>query len=138
MAEYFAIAPVTLTLTVVVGKKTAGGKLAATDVMVTSIDGKPSGNDGAYYAFAGQWGDVVLNFKAGGRPAKPVKEAKPAPKALTAAQVAAIPGPATKPVKGKVKVAAAPAPAPAPEAAPAPAPDMAAIVAAVMAALGQK
>lgn len=135
MAEYFAIAPVTLTLTVVVGKKTAGGKLAATDVMVTSIDGKPSGNDGAYYAFAGTWGDVVLNYKAGGRPAKPVKDAKPAPKALTAAQVASIPGPATKPAKGKGKVAAAPATeAPAAPAAP----DMAAIVAAVIAALGQK
>ena len=125
MAEYFAIAPVTLTLTVVVGKKTANGKLAASDVIVTSIDGKPSGNDGAYYAFAGQWGDVVLNFKAGGRPAKPVKEDKPTPKALTAAQVAAIPANGTKPTKGKGKAAPV---APAPEV-PA-APDMAAMFAA--------
>lgn len=115
MAEYLAIAPVTLTLTVVVGKKTANGKLAASDVIVTSINGKPSGNDGAYYAFVGQWGDVVLNFKESGRPAKPVKEAKPTPKALTTAQVAAIPANGTKPAKGKAKAAAAPAaPAPAP------------------------
>jgi hypothetical protein len=121
MAQYFAFAPVTLTLTVVVGKKTAGGKLAASDVMVTSIDGKPSGNDGVYYAFAGQWGDVVLNFKETGRPAKPVKAE---PKALTPAQIASIPGPATKPVKGKAKAAPV---APAPEA-PA-APDLAAMMA---------
>ncbi len=134
MAEYFAFAPVTLTLTVVVGKKTSNGKLAASDVMVTSIDGKPSGNDGAYYAFAGQWGDVVLNFKKEGRSPKPVKAE---PKALTAAQVAAIPANGTKPAKGKAKVAAAPV-ALAPEVPAAPAPDMAAIVAAVMAALGQK
>ena len=103
MAEYFAFAPVTLTLTVVVGKKTAGGKLAASDVIVTSIDGKPSGNDGAYYAFAGRFGDVVLNFKEKGRPAKP---AKADPKALTPAQIASIPGPATKPVAGKGKAKA--------------------------------
>ena len=135
MAEYFAFAPVTLTLTVVVGKKTAGGKLAASDVIVTSIDGKPSGNDGAYYAFAGQWGDVVLNYKKEGRPAKPVKAE---PKALTPAQIASIPGPATKPVKGKAKAApVAEAPAEAEVEAPV-VPDLAAIVAAVVAALGQK
>ena len=115
MAQYFAFAPVTLTLTVVVGKKTAGGKLAASDVMVTSIDGKPSGNDGVYYGFAGQWGDVVLNFKETGRPAKPVKAE---PKALTASQKAAIPANGMKTIKGKAKAAPA---APAPEAPTAPA-----------------
>lgn len=131
MAEYFAIAPVALTLTVVVSKKTLGGKLAVSDVTVTSINGKPSDNNGAYYGFSGKWGDVVLNYKEGGRPAKPEPKAD---KPLTAADKAQIPGPATKPVKGKGKVAAPAAPA-APAAL---APDMAAIVAAVVAALGQK
>lgn len=125
MAEYFAVAPVKIVLEVTVSKATAGGKLAISDANVRSVDGKL---DDRYYAFAGRWGDVVLNFKEEGRPAKPEPKALPA-KALTPAEKAQIPGPATKPVKGKGKVAAPAAPA---------APDMAAIVAAVMAALGQK
>ena len=132
MAEYFAIAPVTLTVTLTVTKATANGKLAISDAVVASVDGK---KDDRYYAFAGRFGDLVLNFKPDGRPQKPAPKAMPAP--LTPAQVASIPGPATKPVAGKGKaksliISSEPAPA-----APV-APDMAAIVAAVMAALGQK
>ena len=128
MAEYFAIAPVTLTVTLTVTKATANGKLAISDAVVASVDGK---KDDRYYAFAGRFGDLVLNFKPDGRPQKPAPKAMPAP--LTPAQVASIPGPATKPVAGKSKAKAVePTPA-----API-APDMAAIVAAVMAALGQK
>lgn len=128
MAEYFAIAPVTLTVTLTVTKATANGKLAISDAVVASVDGK---KDDRYYAFAGRFGDLVLNFKPDGRPQKPAPKAAPAP--LTPAQIASIPGPATKPVAGKGK-AKAEEPAPAAAAAP----DMAAIVAAVMAALGQK
>ena len=131
----FAIEPVTLTIKLTVTKATENGLLGGvTSVEVLSANGEA---DARFYGFADYRGGMVLNFKADGRPAQKVKEAKPAPKALTAAQVASIPGPATKPVKGKAKVAAAPAPAAEVPAAPA-APDMAAIVAAVMAALGQK
>jgi hypothetical protein len=129
MAEYFTLAaPVTLTVTLTVTKATANGKLAISDAVVASVDGK---KDDRFYAFAGRFGDLVLNFKPDGRPQKPAPKAVPA--ALTTAQLASIPGPATKPVagKGKAKVAE-PAPA-----APAE-PDMAAIIAAVLAAMGQK
>jgi hypothetical protein len=130
----FAIEPVTLTIKLTVTKATENGLLGGvTSVEVLSANGDA---DARFYGFADYRGGMVLNFKADGRPAQKAKEAKPAPKALTAAQVAAIPANGTKPTKGKGKVAAAPAPEAAP--APAPAPDMAAIVAAVMAALGQK
>lgn len=132
----FAIEPVTLTIKLTVTKATENGLLGGvTAVEVLTANGEA---DARFYGFADYRGGMVLNFKADGRPAKAAKADKPAPKALTAAQVAAIPGPATKPVKGKARVAAAPAPAPEAAPAPAPAPDMAAIVAAVMAALGQK
>lgn len=129
----FAIEPVTLTIKLTVTKATENGLLGGvTAVEVLTANGEA---DARFYGFADYRGGMVLNFKADGRPAKAAKADKPTPKALTAAQVAAIPANGTKPAKGKAKVAAAPA-APAP--APAPAPDMAAIVAAVMAALGQK
>ena len=128
MAEYFPHAA-TLTVTLTVSKATPNGKLALSDAVVTSVNGA---KDDRYYAFAGRFGDLVLNFKADGRPQKPAPKA--VPPALTPAQVASIPGPATKPVKGKAKAVE---PAPAAPAEPA-ALDMAAIVAAVVAALGQK
>lgn len=129
----FPIEPVTLTVKLTVTKATANGLLGGvTSVDVLTANGEA---DARFYGFADYRGAMVLNFKADGRPAKPAKADKPAPKALTAADKAQIPGPATKPAKGKAKAA----PAPEPTAAPAPAaPDMAAIVAAVMAALGQK
>lgn len=127
MAEYFPHAA-TLTVTLTVSKATPNGKLALSDAVVTSVNGA---KDDRYYAFAGRFGDLVLNFKADGRPQKPAPKAVPP---LTPAQVASIPGPATKPVKGKAKAVE---PAPAAPAEPA-ALDMAAIVAAVVAALGQK
>jgi hypothetical protein len=125
----FAIEPVVLNVKLTVTKATEGGLLGGiTSVEVLAANGEA---DARFYGFGDYRGQMVLNFKADGRPAKPAKADKPAPKALTEGQKAMIPGPATKPVKGgKAKPAA--------EAAPAPAPDMAAIVAAVMAALGQK
>ena len=133
MAEYFAIAPVTLTVTLTVTKATANGKLAISDAVVASVDGK---KDDRFYAFAGRFGDLVLNFKADGRPQKPAPKA--VPPALTPVQKAKIAAldakidnimePGNAKIKAKAK-AAEPVPM---------APDMAAIVAAVVAALGQK
>lgn len=129
----FAIEPVTLTVKLTVTKATEGGLLGGiTSVEVLSANGDA---DPRFYGFADYSGRMVLNFKAEGRPTPKAKAEKPAPKALTAAQKAQIPGPATKPVAGKGK---AKPKAEAPEAPAAAQPDMAAIVAAVMAALGQK
>lgn len=114
----FAIEPVTLVVKLVASKATAGGLVCGfTDVEVLSANGEA---DLRFYGFANPQGFMVLNFKADGRPVKAAKADKPAPKALTLADKAMIPGPATKPVKGKAK----PATAPAAPAAPA-APDMA-------------
>lgn len=126
----FSIEPVTLDIRLVVTKATEGGLLGGvTSVGVIAANGEA---DARFYGFGDYRGQMVLNFKADGRPAKPAKADKPAPKALTAAQKAAIPAPATKPAKAKGHGK------PAPEAPQAPAqPDMAAIVAAVMAALGK-
>jgi hypothetical protein len=123
----FAIEPVTLTVKLTVTKATEGGLLGGiTSVEVVAANGEA---DARFYGFADYSGRMVLNFKADGRPAPKAKAEKPAPKALTVAQKAMIPANGTK-GKAKAKPAAEPA-------APAQ-PDMAAIVAAVMAALGQK
>lgn len=119
----FAIEPVTLTIKLTVTKATENGLLGGvTAVEVLSANGE---TDARFYGFADYRGGMVLNFKADGRPAKAAKADKPTPKALTAAQVAAIPANGTKPTKGKGKAAPV---APAPEV-PA-APDMAAMFAA--------
>lgn len=132
----FAIEPVVLDIRVTVTKATEGGLLGGvTAVEVVAANGEA---DNRFYGFADYSGRMVLNFKADGRPAPKAKEAKPAPKALTAAQKAAIPAPATKPAKGKGHGKPAAQPAAEAPAAPAAQPDMAAIVAAVMAALQQK
>jgi hypothetical protein len=121
----FAIEPVTLTIKLTVTKATENGLLGGvTAVEVLSANGE---TDARFYGFADYRGGMVLNFKADGRPAKAVKADKPTPKALTAAQVAAIPANGTKPTKGKGKAAPV---APAPGAPAAPAPDMAAMFAA--------
>ena len=100
----FPIEPVTLLVKLTVTKATEGGLLGGvSDAEVVSANGEV---DPRFYGFGNYAGQLVLNFKAEGRPAKPAKAAKPAPKALTAAQKAQIPGPATKPVKGKAKPAA--------------------------------
>lgn len=131
MSKMFPIEPVRLVLELTVTKATAGGLLGGvTDVNVVSANGEA---DARFYGFGNFGGGLVLNFKADGRPAKKEKASKPAPVALTAAQKAQIPGPATKPAKAKGHgKPAAEAPA-----APAAQPDMAAIVAAVMAAMQQ-
>jgi hypothetical protein len=107
MASY-AIEPVTLVVKLVASKATEGGLVCGfTDVEVLSANGEA---DPRFYGFANPQGFMVLNYKSEGRPTKPAKADKPAPKALTAADKAMIPGPATKPVKGgKAKPAAAPA-----------------------------
>lgn len=121
--EIFAIEPVTLVVRLTVTKATENGLLTGvTDVEVLSANGEA---DARFYGFADLYGRMVLNFKAGGRPAKPEKAAKAPPKALTASQKAMIPANGTK---GKPKAAKA-------ETAQ---PDMAAIVAAVMAAMQGK
>ena len=95
----FPIEPVTLTVKLTVTKATENGLLGGiTSVDVLTANGEV---DARFYGFADYRGAMVLNFKADGRPAKPAKADKPAPKALTAAQKAAIPAPATKPAKGK-------------------------------------
>ena len=119
----FAIEPVTLTVKLTVTKATEGGLLGGvTDVEVLSANGEA---DARFYGFGDYRGAMVLNFKADGRPAKPAKADKAPPKALTASQKAMIPANGTK---GKPKAAE-------PKAAQ---PDMAAIVAAVMAAMQAK
>lgn len=90
---------VELIVRLVVTKETAGGLLGGfTEVEVLTANGEV---DGRFYGFADVTGRMVLNYKSGGRPPKPVREEKPAPKPLTAAQKAQIPAPATKPAKGK-------------------------------------
>ncbi len=124
----FAIEPVTLTVTLTVTKATEGGLLGGiTSVEVLSANGEA---DNRFYGFADYRGQMVLNFKAEGRPAPKPKADKPAPKPLTAGQKAMIPANGTK-GKGKAKPAAE---APAAPAAPAQ-PDMQAIIAAVLAAM---
>jgi len=121
----FAIEPVDLVIRLTVTKATENGLLGGiTSVDVVSANGEA---DARFYGFADYRGSMVLNFKADGRPAKAPKAEKPAPKALTAAQKAAIPANGTK---GKAKAKPA-AEAPAPAAAP----DMQAIIAAVLAAM---
>lgn len=121
----FAIEPVRLVIELTVTKATENGLLGGiTSVDVVSANGEA---DARFYGFADYRGSMVLNFKADGRPAKAPKAEKPAPKALTAAQKAAVPANGTK---GKAKAKPA-AEAPAPAAAP----DMQAIVAAVLAAM---
>lgn len=121
----FAIEPVRLVIELTVTKATENGLLGGiTSVDVVSANGEA---DARFYGFADYRGSMVLNFKADGRPAKAPKAEKPAPKALTAAQKAAIPANGTK---GKAKAKPA-AEAPAPAAAP----DMQAIIAAVLAAM---
>ena len=128
----FAIEPVVLTVRLTVSKATEGGLLGGiTSVDVLTANGKA---DARFYGFADYSGRMVLNFKADGRPAQKPKADKPAPKALTAKDKTAIPAPATKSPKAKGHgKPAAEAPA-----APATQPDMAAIVAAVLAAMQQK
>jgi hypothetical protein len=119
----FDIEPVVLTVRLTVTKATENGLLGGINgVEVLSANGDA---DARFYGFADYRGAMVLNFKADGRPAKPAKADKPAPKPLTAAQKAQIPANGTK---GKAKAQ------PAAPAAPA-APDMQAIIAAVLAAM---
>jgi len=121
----FDIEPVVLTVRLTVTKATENGLLGGINgVEVLSANGDA---DARFYGFADYRGAMVLNFKADGRPAKPAKADKPAPKPLTAAQKAQIPANGTK---GKAKAKAQPA-APAAPAAP----DMQAIIAAVLAAM---
>lgn len=128
----FDIEPVVLTVRLTVTKATENGLLGGiTGVEVVSANGEA---DSRFYGFADYRGAMVLNFKAGGRPAKPAKADKPAPKPLTAAQKAQVAAldakvekimdPAAAKAKAKAKAAAAPA-----------APDMQAIIAAVLAAM---
>ena len=150
--KMFAIEPVTLNVTLTVTRATANGLLGGvTDVTVNSANGDA---DNRFYGFASNYGSLVLNFKADGRPAKPVKADKPAPRSLTAAQKAQIAAldakidkimnpahaaaAAARAKAAKAKAAEAKAAEPAPEPTPAAAPDMAAIVAAVMAAMAAK
>lgn len=100
----FPIEPVTLTVKLTVTKATENGLLGGiTAVEVVNANGEA---DNRFYGFADYRGAMVLNFKADGRPAKPAKADKPAPKALTAAQKAQIPANGTK---GKPKAKAEPA-----------------------------
>jgi hypothetical protein len=121
----FDIEPVVLTVKLTVTKATENGLLGGINgVEVISANGEA---DNRFYGFADYRGAMVLNFKAEGRPAKPAKADKPAPKPLTAAQKAQIPANGTKgKAKAKVEPAAPAAPA---------APDMQAIIAAVLAAM---
>lgn len=121
----FDIEPVVLTVRLTVTKATENGLLGGINgVEVISANGEA---DNRFYGFADYRGAMVLNFKADGRPAKPAKADKPAPKPLTAAQKAQIPANGTKgKAKGKAEPAAPAAPA---------APDMQAIIAAVLAAM---
>ena len=121
----FDIEPVVLTVRLTVTKATENGLLGGINgVEVLSANGDA---DARFYGFADYRGAMVLNFKADGRPAKPAKADKPAPKPLTAAQKAQIPANGTK---GKAKAKAGPAATAAPAA-----PDMQAIIAAVLAAM---
>lgn len=96
---------VELIVRLVVTKETAGGLLGGiSEVEVLTANGEV---DGRFYGFADPTGRMVLNYKAGGRPPKPVREEKPAPKPLTTAQKAAIPANGTK-GKPKAKAAAKP------------------------------
>jgi hypothetical protein len=141
MAKMFDIEPVVLSLKLTVTKATENGLLGGvTDVEVASANGEA---DARFYGFASNYGSLVLNFKADGRPAKPAKADKPAPKPLTATQKAKVAALEAKieriedPEEARAKAYAArhrKAKAAAEPAAPA-APDMAAIVAAVMAAM---
>lgn len=96
---------VELIVRLVVTKETAGGLLGGiTEVEVLTANGEV---DGRFYGFADVTGRMVLNYKSGGRPAKPVREEKPEPKPLTTAQKAQIPANGTK-GKAKAKAAAKP------------------------------
>ncbi len=138
----FDIEPVVLTVKLTVTKATENGLLGGINgVEVTSANGEA---DNRFYGFADYRGAMVLNFKADGRPAKPAKADKPAPKPLTATQKAKVAALEAKieriedPEEARAKAYAArhrkAKAEPAAPAAPA-APDMAAIVAAVMAAM---
>lgn len=119
MAQFANMHRVTLTFSVTLDGVTTGGKCRAVQDSVQLLGA--SGPDAEHFRpVVTKWGDLLL---VDGRLAR-----KPEPKAA--------PAPAPAPAKAKGKGKAAPAPAAAPAAAPAP--DMAAIVAAVMAALGQK
>jgi hypothetical protein len=142
MAKMFDIEPVVLSLKLTVTKATENGLLGGvTDVEVVSANGEA---DTRFYGFASNWGSLVLNYKSEGRPAKPAKADKPAPKPLTATQKAKVAALEAKigriedPEEARAKAYAArhrkAKAEPAAPAAPA-APDMAAIVAAVMAAM---
>jgi hypothetical protein len=110
MAKMFDIEPVVLSLKLTVTKATENGLLGGvTDVEVVSANGEA---DTRFYGFASNWGSLVMNYKSEGRPAKPAKADKPAPKALTATQKAMIPANGTK-AKGKAKAEPAAPAAPA-------------------------
>ena len=126
MANYIAISPVTLTFTVTLDGQTTGGKCRA--VKGSEILVRASGTDAEFFKIAvTKWGDLLpIDTRLSKNPEdrRAAVASAPAPAKV----------PAKVPTRGKGKAAVAPAPA---AAAPA-APDMAAIVAAVMAALGQK
>ena len=142
----FAIEPVTLTIKLTVTKATENGLLGGvTGVEVLTANGEA---DARFYGFADYRGSMVLNFKADGRPAKPAKAAKPAPKVLTAAEKAKVAAlddkieritdPEAARAKSyakrlaKAKGKAEPAPAPAPAPATEPATDLEAMLEAML------
>ncbi len=138
MTKMFDIEPVVLSLKLTVTKATANGLLGGvTAVEVTSANGEA---DNRFYGFASNYGSLVLNFKADGRPAKPAKADKPAPKVLTAteqAKIAALDAKIEKiidPAAAKAKAYAATR-AKAKAAAEPATPEMQAIIAAVLAAM---
>lgn len=118
MAQYVAMSPVTLTFTVTLDGVTPGGKCRAKDAALVAATGQGAEN---FDAVVTRFGDLLVIDRRLARS----REEKPA---------APAPTPAKAPAKGKGKAAPV---APAPAAPAAPAPDMAAIVAAVMAALGK-
>jgi hypothetical protein len=112
------MSPVTLTFTVTLDGVTPGGKCRAKDAALVAATGQGAEN---FDAVVTRFGDLLVIDRRLARS----REEKPA---------APAPTPAKAPAKGKGKAAPV---APAPAAPAAPAPDMAAIVAAVMAALGK-
>jgi hypothetical protein len=112
------MSPVTLTFTITLDGVTPGGKCRAKDAALVAATGQGAEN---FDAVVTRFGDLLVIDRRLARS----REEKPA---------APAPTPAKAPAKGKGKAAPV---APAPAAPAAPAPDMAAIVAAVMAALGK-
>jgi hypothetical protein len=101
MVVYAPHGPVVLNVQITVKSCSENGALRVSDVTVLTVDGEP---DARYYGFASQWGEVVLNYKKDGRPAKPEPKATAAP--AKAAPAKAAPAAPAAPAKAKAAPAA--------------------------------